>query len=67
MGKNKPIEIIPLYINRLDGFLASFSQKMNAQRGRSVKDSEKELRKQTQPANALVMKEMPENGAEQTH
>ncbi len=33
MGQNKPIELIRLYINSLQGFWGSFSQKMNAHKG----------------------------------
>ncbi len=43
MGQNKPIEPIRLYIKSLRRFCASFWQKMNAARVRSVKDSEREV------------------------
>ncbi len=33
MGRNKPIELIRLHINSLQGFWGSFSRKMNADKG----------------------------------
>jgi len=42
MPQSEPIWLIRLYVNSLQHFWASFSRKMNAVRGRSIKDSERE-------------------------
>jgi hypothetical protein len=42
MPQGEPIGLIPLYVNSLQHFWGSFSRKLNAVRGRSIKDLERE-------------------------